>query len=185
MKKTKFDSYPVTHSMAHHLVAVLDLHGDNGYARVTDITKRLDLTRGSVSIAMRSLKESGYVRQDDNQFYHLTDHGERLALSIKSRHEVAERFMVEILGLSQEQSHRESCRIEHLLEAATTRRLYALLGYWKEHDLSKKFTEVPDCPLDAVEAEGDRLCPCCGMECIDTAACSLTEAITSIPGTAS
>jgi len=40
-----------------------------GYARVADIARILDITRGSVSVAMQSLKAGGYVEQDESHFF--------------------------------------------------------------------------------------------------------------------
>ena len=44
----EFDQNVVSHSAAHHLMAVDDLVQRLGYARVSDVARRLSITRGSV-----------------------------------------------------------------------------------------------------------------------------------------
>ena len=55
----EFEQNPITHSAAHHLMAIGDLTQRLGYARVSDVAKQLKITRGSVSISLRGLKKDG------------------------------------------------------------------------------------------------------------------------------
>ena len=173
-RRKKFAAQGLTHSAAHHLVAVGEAIARRGYARVSDIARQLEITRGSVSVAMQSLKSAGYVKQDENHFFHLTDEGNKAVAGISARHKVVERFLAEVLGLSEEQSHRESCRMENLLEAATTRRLHALLEFWRKNDLSGALEEQlgPECPICGWEES--ELCPFCGLECLEDV-CSMAK----------
>jgi DtxR family Mn-dependent transcriptional regulator len=162
----KFSAPGLSHSATHHLMAVGALIDDHGYARVSDIARRLDMTRGSVSVAMQALRSAGYVTQDDRRFFHLTDRGARAIASVRTRHEIVERFLHDVLGLSDESAHRESCRMEYLIEGPTARRLSALLNYWKDKGLDEEFSRYAaggcvDCLQKGTE------CPCCGLECID------------------
>jgi Mn-dependent DtxR family transcriptional regulator len=163
----KFDLAGLSHSAAHHLMAVASLLQDRGYARVVDIGRELNITRGSVCIAMQSLKQSGYVDQDDQHFYHLTEKGARAAAGIRTRHKVVERFLVEVLGMTRDQSHQESCKVENIIDGPTTRRLARLVEFWQERGLDEEFAggAIIDCPADCERDEGE--CPCCGLECVD------------------
>ena len=51
----EFDHNEISHSAAHHLMAVDDLIRKFGYARVSDVARMLNITRGSVSITLKSL----------------------------------------------------------------------------------------------------------------------------------
>ena len=171
----KFTARGLSHSATHHLLAAGESIEQRGYARVADIARTLGITRGSVSVAMQSLKSAGYVEQDENHFFVLTDKGRCAIASIRARHEVVEQFLTEILGLSVEQSHRESCRLEYLIEAPTARRLFALLEFWRRNHPQGALEEgieeeCPDCNNTI-----DELCPCCGLECLD-ASCPLSKA---------
>ncbi len=171
----KFAVRGLSHSATHHLLAAGESIEQRGYARVADIARALGITRGSVSVAMQWLKSAAYVEQDENHFFVLTDKGQNAIAGIRARHEVVEQFLTEILGLSVEQSHRESCRLEYLIEARTARRLSALLGFWRRNNLQGALEEgieeeCPDCNNTI-----DELCPCCGLECLE-ASCPLSKA---------
>jgi len=171
--RKKFTVRGLTHSAAHHLLAADESIEQRGYARVADIARILDITRGSVSVAMQSLKAGGYVEQDESHFFILTDKGSTAIASIRTRHEVVEQFLAEILGLSDEQSHRESCRLEYLIETSTARRLSALLEFWRQNHPDGPLEEgiheeCPDCHNTT-----DTMCPSCGLESLDTSGTSI------------
>jgi DtxR family Mn-dependent transcriptional regulator len=163
----KFSSPGLTHSAAHHLLAVSDAIDRQGYARCTDIARELAITRGSVSVAMQSLKSAGYVAQDENHFFHLSDSGRKAVASIQGRHQIVERFLTEVLGLPSGDSHRESCRLEYLIEAHTARRLFALLEFWRKRDLDGALEKELGQACPVCREVGSEQCPCCGMECLE------------------
>ena len=70
-----YEENELSHSAAHHLMAIHQLRKEHGYARVSDIAKHLSITKGSVSTAMKHLKERGYVQEDPNRFLELTERG--------------------------------------------------------------------------------------------------------------
>jgi hypothetical protein len=58
----EFEANELTHSAAHHLLAIHEVGAAyGGWARVSDIARRLNITRGSVSINLRTLKKHGWV----------------------------------------------------------------------------------------------------------------------------
>lgn len=161
--RKRFTVRGLTHSATHHLLAAGESIEQRGYARVADIARLLDITRGSVSVAMQSLKAAGYVEQDDSHFFTLTEKGNIAIASVRARHEIVEQFLAEVLGLSAERSHRESCRLEYLIEPPTAKRLSALLKFWRENQDGPLEDEVdnecPDCG-----SQFDPQCPSCGLE---------------------
>ena len=155
----------LSHSAAHHLLATGELIDQCGYARVSDISRRLGITRGSVSVAMQSVKGSGLVDQDENHFFHLTELGQQTVASLRARHAVVEEFLTEVLGLTHEQSHRESCKMEYLLEAPTVRRLAGLLEFWREHPAQEQLEAHMNASCPLCNRQGDASdCPCCNLE---------------------
>jgi Mn-dependent DtxR family transcriptional regulator len=163
----KFDDAPISHSMAHHLTAVAHLLAAGGYARVSDIARFLGLTRGSVSVRMKGLRAAGYVVQDGNHFFHLTELGRRTANSLRIRYEVARAFFTESAGLPPAQAHDQSCRIAYLLTAPTARRLAVLAERSPEHPgLAELSRRCPPGCNDCRWAGDHATCPCCGLECL-------------------
>lgn len=124
---------PVTHSMGHYLMAVRDQLRDKGYARVTDISTRLDVARSSVSVMLESLREKGYLTKDENHFFQLTNRGEQVARQVYGNHLLLETFLHEILGVEQETALLDACRMEHLLSRDSSRRLLCFLHYLFDH----------------------------------------------------
>ena len=119
----EYEDNQLTHSAAHYLMTIHELLDENGYARVTDIAKRLNITRGSCSISLKSLKRRGLVVEDDNKFLRLSEEGARLASQVERNDELLETFLRDVLGVDAEQAEIDACKIEHLLSLDTSVRL--------------------------------------------------------------
>lgn len=115
----EFSDNEITHSAAHHLLAIQELIESRGYARVTDVAKFLDITTGSASTNLKSLKQKGLVDEDDNRFLNLSEKGKQLAEGILSRRNIIENFFIKVLGVSTEQAGIDACKTEHLLSTET------------------------------------------------------------------
>lgn len=122
-----FEENNVTHSAAHHLLAILELKNGRGYARVTDVAKYLHITTGSASTNLKSLKLKGLVIEDDNKFLTLSEEGEGLARTIMSRKRVLKQFLTDVLKVSPEQAEIDTCKTEHLISPETTKKLQKFL----------------------------------------------------------
>jgi DtxR family Mn-dependent transcriptional regulator len=118
-----FAQHEVSHSAAHYLTTIHDLNGNRGYARVSDVAKELDVTKGSVSVQMKHLREKGWVTEDENRFLQLTEIGQSVAVDVLDNRRVLIRFLCTVLGLGEEQAETDACKIEHLLSSETGGRL--------------------------------------------------------------
>jgi Mn-dependent DtxR family transcriptional regulator len=135
-----FAANEVSHSMAHYLTTIQDLRERRGYARVSDVAKELEVTKGSVSVQMKHLKEKGFVTEDDNRFLTLTALGETTAREVRYAREVLIQFIQNVLGIKAAQAEADACKIEHLLSPETTRKLLGLVGVLLSGDPdAKKF----------------------------------------------
>lgn len=123
----QFEENGITHSGAHHLIAIMQLKEKRGYARVTDVAKELNITSGSASINLKSLKNKGLICEDDNKFLTLTPAGESVAKAVQMRKELLQKFLVDILKVSQDQAEIDACKTEHLISAETTIKLQEFL----------------------------------------------------------
>ncbi len=122
-----FDQQPITHSTAHHLVAIAELLGEYGYARVSDVARRLSITRGSASITLKNLKNRGLVTEDDRRFLGLSDEGAEIAATIRAKKLVMKRLFTELLGVDATQADIDTCKIEHLVSDETAERTTRIL----------------------------------------------------------
>ena len=123
----QFEENGLTHSAAHHLLAIIELKEKRGYARVTDVARYLNITTGSASTNLKILRQKKLVIEDDNRFLSLSVEGEGLANFVLARKGLFLRFFKEVLGVSEEQSDIDSCKIEHLVGAETTQKLQQFL----------------------------------------------------------
>lgn len=141
----QFDKNLVTHSAAHHLMAINRLLRKQGYARVSDVARFLEITRGSVSITVKKLKERDLIKEDKNRFLLLTDKGNQVAQSIAARHEVILALLTDVLGQDPEQADIDACKIEHLVSGLTCGYLQQLVLFFRfagedgESSLLEKF----------------------------------------------
>lgn len=99
-------------SAEDYLECILMLHSQKGAVRSIDIVHELSYSKPSVSIAMKRLRENGYVEMDTDGFITLTDAGEAIAQRIYERHRVLTAFLTR-LGVSAETAAADACKIEH------------------------------------------------------------------------
>lgn len=125
----EFDQNVISHSAAHHLMAIDDLISRLGYARVSDIARQLGITRGSVSISLRPLKVAGLVDQDENRHLRLSQQGQALVAAIKTKHHLMTRLLTEVLGVAPAQAEIDACKLEHLLSNDTARQVLSFLRF--------------------------------------------------------
>jgi Mn-dependent DtxR family transcriptional regulator len=123
----RYEQNELTHSAAHHLMAVHELRARHGYARVSDVAQHLQITKGSVSSAMKHLKERGYVREDHNRFLELTESGMRVVEEVEAARWVFQRFLADALGMAEEDARIDACKVEHLVGAEARARLLSFL----------------------------------------------------------
>ena len=134
----EYESNPLTHSAAHYLMTIRALLQERGYARVTDIARALNITRGSCSISLKPLKKRGLIVEDDNKFLKLSAEGDRLAQLVEKNDEVLEAFLNQVLGVDLEQAEIDACKIEHLLSLETSTRLASFLKFVQSDSKSAK-----------------------------------------------
>jgi DtxR family transcriptional regulator, Mn-dependent transcriptional regulator len=126
----QFEENRITHSAAHHLLAVRELRESKGYARVTDVAKFLNITTGSASTNLKSLKARGLITEDENRFLQLSDEGLSLAEAVLTRKKLFYQFLTEVLNVKPEQAEIDACKTEHLISGETTSKLQKFMkGY--------------------------------------------------------
>ncbi len=119
----KFEENQLSHSAAHYLMTIRQLLDEHGYARVTDVAKALNITRGSASISLKPLKRKGLVEEDENKFLLLSREGQRLAELVEHNDQILEALFRDVLGVDGDQAEVDACKIEHLLSLETSVRL--------------------------------------------------------------
>ncbi len=96
------------------------------------------------------LVQLGLLKQK-GQNIEFTKEGEKKAASIIRRHRLAERLLVDVLGLSADQSEKMACDFEHAIVPEVTNGICTLLGHPKECPHGKPIPPGEDCKSGRVE----------------------------------
>lgn len=99
-------------SAEDYLEAILALKERQGIVRSIDVVHYLEVSKPSVSVAMKRLRENGYLEMDPEGHITLLPPGEEIARRIYTRHKLLTQFLVQ-LGVSEEVAAADACKIEH------------------------------------------------------------------------
>ena len=102
----------VQESAENYLETVLMLRQRKGFVRSIDIANEMGFSKPSVSIAMKNLKENGYITIDDGGMISLTDKGREIAEKTYERHTLFTEWLIR-LGVSPDVAAEDACRMEH------------------------------------------------------------------------
>lgn len=106
----------IQESAENYLETILVLKKRNGRVRSIDIANELDFSKPSVSIAMKNLRENGYIETDSDGCIELLEKGKAIASKIYERHTLLTDYLT-ALGVSAETAAEDACRIEHVISA--------------------------------------------------------------------
>ncbi len=98
----------------NYLETILMLQRKKGSVRSVDIANELGYSKPSVSVAMKNLRENGYIEVMSDGRIVLLPPGEEIAVSLYERHRVLTEFFVR-LGVSERTAEEDACKIEHIL----------------------------------------------------------------------
>ena len=97
---------------------ILRLTEEKGYARSVDIAVGLSVSKPSVSVAMKQLREGGYIVMDADNYIFLTDSGKEIAHRIYERHKVLTRVLT-LIGVDAHTAQEDACKVEHDISPQT------------------------------------------------------------------
>lgn len=106
---------------------IFELAEDDVTVLQARIAERMDVSRPSVSEMIKRLDSEGLVALSGNVIS-LTVAGRSLAESVVRRHRLAERFMVDMLGLSWTTAHQEAGKWEHVISQVVEEAMIRVLG---------------------------------------------------------
>jgi DtxR family transcriptional regulator, Mn-dependent transcriptional regulator len=125
-----------------------------GPVRPTPIAEALGVSGPTVTATLKRLESRKLITRRDGDVV-LTEAGEGLAIDIIRRHRVAERFLVDVLGLAWAEAHEDACRLEHAL---SPRVMEALEEYLDNPEVCPHGHPIPNAEGHIVPVEGVALC---------------------------
>ncbi|MCK5192856.1 MAG: metal-dependent transcriptional regulator [Desulfobulbaceae bacterium] len=119
----------LSESLEDYLEVILKLEQAQKVARAKDIAEKMNVQRGSVTGALKNLKEKKLINYEPYSFITLTPKGKKLAREITRRHAVLKDFLFNVLQIDTETAEATACRMEHAIDKKTLERLVCFIDY--------------------------------------------------------
>lgn len=114
----------VIHESAEdYLESILIIQEQSGQVRSIDVVNKLGFSKPSVSIAMKKLRENGYISMAADGLITLNASGLDIASRIYHRHRTLTELFT-LLGVSPENAAADACKVEHDLSEETFARIH-------------------------------------------------------------
>ncbi|WP_157085807.1 metal-dependent transcriptional regulator [Devriesea agamarum] len=110
-----------------YLKTIIELQEEDIIPMRARITERLGHSGPTVSQTIARMERDGLVVVEEDRQLSFTDEGRRRALAVMRKHRLAERLLVEFIGLDLADVHEEACRWEHVMSEAVERRIASLI----------------------------------------------------------
>lgn len=103
-------------SAENYLETILILSHKLPAVRSIDVAVELDFKKSSISVAMKNLRENGYILVDEAGYINLTESGRNIAEMIYERHALLTTWL-QRLGVDAKIATEDACRIEHVISS--------------------------------------------------------------------
>jgi DtxR family Mn-dependent transcriptional regulator len=113
-------------TLEEYLETIYKLAG-NELTRPTLIAEAMGVSGPTVTATLKRLEAQGLVNREGTGV-RLTEEGVVRSVDIVRKHRIAERFLVDVLGLDWEAAHEDACLLEHALSPRVLEALERLLG---------------------------------------------------------
>lgn len=123
-----------------YLRTIFDLEEEGIVPLRARIAERLGHSGPTVSQTVARMERDGLLTLAGDRHLELTEQGRLLATRVMRKHRIAERLLVDVLGMELEYVHDEACRWEHVMSDRVERKILDLL---KEKELSPFGNPIP------------------------------------------
>ena len=117
-------------SAENYLETILMLGQNGNRVRSIDIVNELEYSKPSVSVAMKNLRENGYIEVDGDGYILLTEDGRRIAESMYERHMLISDWLI-FLGVDKKTAVEDACRMEHAMSQQSFLAIKSHIESWK------------------------------------------------------
>lgn len=115
-------------SIEEYLEAVYRLEREGAGVTTSGLASELGVSPASVSGMLKKLANDGYLDHRVRGGAKLTQKGLELGAQVVRRHRLAERLLVDVLGMAWDEVQNEACRLEHAISERVEARLVSILG---------------------------------------------------------
>ena len=114
--------------LEEYLESILDIEEKDGIAKTSAIARCMKVAPASVTEALQTLADKGFVHYEPYKGAYLTEQGREMARKVKRRHRLLEVFLSDVLHINGENVHDEACKMEHTLSDETECALCKMLN---------------------------------------------------------
>lgn len=115
-------------STEHYLSTIYEIQEEDIKVKRARIAERLNISAPSVTEHVQRMEKQGLVKVTEDNAVELTSEGKQKATSVVRRHRLAERLLVDVIGLDWESAHHEADRWEHVISDEVEVKLVKLLN---------------------------------------------------------
>ncbi|MBR2067716.1 MAG: metal-dependent transcriptional regulator [Solobacterium sp.] len=115
-------SIPIYESSENYLEAILMIKERKGEVHSIDIAEELNFTKASVSVAMKKLRENGFITMEKDGRIHLCEKGRVIAEKTYEKHKMLTDFFISI-GVDAITAEDDACKVEHDISDLTFEKL--------------------------------------------------------------
>ncbi|WP_240037579.1 metal-dependent transcriptional regulator [Glycomyces paridis] len=112
-----------------YLRTILELEEEGVPALRARIAERLEQSGPTVSQTVGRMQRHGLLNVKSDRHLELTEEGRRQAVAVMRKHRLAERLLVDVIGMSYTEAHEEACKWEHVMSDSVEKRVYELLEH--------------------------------------------------------
>lgn len=116
-------------SLEDYIEAIYHIVEENQVARAKNIAERLDVSRASVTEALRTLSSKGLINYAPYEVITMTKIGQEVAQDVIFRHTTLKNFFTRILTIDDETAEEGACRIEHTAPPQVIRRMIDFMKF--------------------------------------------------------
>ena len=127
--KNKDNDNDLTETKEDYLRAIYVLHHRyNRAPMVNEIAQYLDIKKTTVSEALKSLSDAGFVNKENYKPISLTEMGMKIAKNLTFKHRLIEVFLYRMLGVEIDKVHQEAHRLEHAFSDDVMDKIFQFLS---------------------------------------------------------
>ncbi|WP_300672443.1 metal-dependent transcriptional regulator [Desulfoluna sp.] len=116
-------------SLEDYLEAIYHVVSEKQAARAKDIARKTGVNSSSVTGALRSLAEKGYINYAPYDLITLTAKGQQHARDVVRRHEALKDFFIRVLFIESVEAEETACKMEHTVSRAVLDRIISLMEF--------------------------------------------------------
>ena len=129
----------VSLALESYLEAIADIQNEQGAVSPSVLAEKMGCKRSSVTSALQRLAENGLINYHSYRPVTLSQKGKEVIESLDKYHKILANFFENILGLEEEFSQKEACRLEHQVSPKTIERIAEYVDFLEKPEAFKEF----------------------------------------------